>query len=187
MIEISPAIVAAVSAGLSTIATLFAAIAAWQAPRNAARLAEDLRQENERGTEQRRMKFYIFTTLMQERAAVYSSESVRALNLIDVGFATSNKVREAWAELYNAYRDGQASDFDKQSKLRILLKEMADELGLSSGLRVDDFGRVYFPNALAEEEELRMLERKNALDRLKGPATTQKTLGHDPFPPKPEK
>lgn len=187
MDSISPDVIAAVSAGLSAIATLFAAMAAWRAPKNAARLAEDLRQANEKSTEQRRMKFYIFTTLMQERAAVYSSDAVRALNLIDVVFAASGKVREAWAELYNAYGDRQASDFDKQSKLRTLLKEMADDLGLSSGLRVDDFGRVYFPNALAEEEELRMLERKNALERLKGPATAQKALTYDPFPPKPEK
>lgn len=180
-------VIGLLTAGLSALATLFAALAAWRAPQTAARLAEQLRRDGEVRSEERRLKHYIFATLMQERAAVYSSDSVRAINLIDVVFSDSVKVREAWAELYNAFSDRQASEFDKQNKLRGLLREMASDIGMSDKLRVDDFGRVYFPNALAEEEEVRMLERKNALERLKGPASAQKALTFDPFPPKPDK
>ena len=47
-----------------------------------------------------------------------------------------------------------------------MLIAMADDLGLGNELRNDDFGRVYTPNILAEENRLRDLERKAALARL---------------------
>jgi hypothetical protein len=157
MERLTPEFFAFVAAGLSALATLLAAIAAWRAPLSAAKLADRLRRDAEQETENRRLRFYVFTTLMQERASVYSGESVRALNLIDTVFNSSMPVREAWAELYNAFGDKNASEFDKQNKLRQLLREMALDLGIGESLRIDDFGRVYFPHALAEEEEVRML------------------------------
>ena len=48
---------------------------------------------------------YIFATLMGARKSVYSSEVVTAFNLIDVVFHNCREVREAWAELLNAYMD----------------------------------------------------------------------------------
>jgi hypothetical protein len=84
----------------SAIATGLAAFATWRAPTAAARLAETLRRDSERAQERQKNKLHVFAMLMQERAAIYSENAVRALNLIDVVFVDSRKVREAWAELF---------------------------------------------------------------------------------------
>ncbi|GGF42724.1 DUF6680 family protein [Mameliella alba] len=185
MLGLTPDLLAAIAAALSAFATIAAAYAAWRVPKSAAILSETLRREAEQDSEQKRLKLFVFTTIMQERASVFSAESVRALNLIDVVFNDSEPVREAWAELYNAFNARNASPFDHDSKLRALLKVMSEDIGLGSKLKTDDLGRVYFPNSLAEEHEVQHLERKAALQRLKGPPSGQ----HKPlslFPPKPE-
>lgn len=123
---------------------------------------------------------------MQERALVASEDSVRALNLIDIVFRDSMQVREAWAELYNAFANGEVTEHERQARLRALLREIAIDLGIQDTLRIDDFGRIYFPNALAEAEKVRQLETKAALERLTKPASAQKSSGFSPFPPKPK-
>lgn len=76
-----------VAAAFSAIATGFAAFAAWKSPIEAAKLAEGLRRTAELANRRHDGKMQLFATLMQERAAIYSAEGVRALNLIDVVFA----------------------------------------------------------------------------------------------------
>jgi hypothetical protein len=73
----------------SAIATGLAAFATWRAPTAAARLAETLRRDSERAQERQKNKLHVFAMLMQERAAIYSENAVRALNLIDVVFVDS--------------------------------------------------------------------------------------------------
>ena len=185
----NPATVAAVA---SAIATIFAAITAWLGPRSAAELAERLRRDSEARIEHRRMKMWVFTALMQERAAINSSDAVKALNLIDVVYKDCNSVREAWAELLIALNPEKGVFQLREEKLRMLLREMAAELQLADRLRSDDFGRVYYPNSLAEEEQWRTLERQAALQRLvpqpvvsaaSSPAAPQTVAIQ--FPPKP--
>lgn len=60
------------AAAFSAIATALAAFATWSAPRAAAKLAESLRRDAERGQERQRNKLHVFATLMQERAAIYT-------------------------------------------------------------------------------------------------------------------
>lgn len=178
-----------IAAFLSFLATGLAAFATWKAPLTAANLAESLRQQTERIAERRRMKLYVFSTLMQERAFLASTESVRALNLIDVIFHESAEVREAWAELFLSFdQSNNVPDHAKQERLRKLLRAMAIDIGVSDGLRLDDFGRVYYPNALAQEEAVRRLEREAALKRLQ--ADVSPTANTAPsvatmWPPKP--
>ncbi len=83
----------------SAIATGLAAVATWRAPLAAAKLAEALRRNSDRDQERQKNKLHLFTTVMQERAAIYSEAGVRSLNLIDVVFNESRAVRDAWAEL----------------------------------------------------------------------------------------
>jgi hypothetical protein len=52
----------------SAIATLFAVVATWYAPRGAAKLAESLRRDAERQGERHKLKVNVFVTLMQERS-----------------------------------------------------------------------------------------------------------------------
>jgi hypothetical protein len=154
-----------------------AAYATWRAPLSAAELAENLRQASQKNDDQRRMKMHVFATVMQERAAIYSLDGVRALNLIDVVFHDCRPVREAWAELHQSYDTtrGAVPPHAQEERLRRLLIAMATDLGLGDQLRNDDFARTYFPNALLEEETVRRLQRKAALAQLSGQPATANT------------
>lgn len=183
----------AIAAFLSAVATFLAAYATFSGPRSAAHLAERLRKESEASVERRRMKMWIFTTLMQERASIAAPEAVKALNLIDVVFKDSPSVRDAWADLFSTFDTNRdVPGHVREERLRGLLKVMAGDLGLADGLRPDDFGRVYYPNAQAEEDRWRALERQAALARLLPKSASdnirsddKSTLGVSLFPPKP--
>jgi hypothetical protein len=156
-------------------------------------MAEMLRRESQNDHESRRFRLDVFSTIMQNRAEIYAEESVRALNSIDVAFNKSIPVREAWAELLNALNSASIPPHVVDERIRKLLREMADDLGLSDSLRQDDFGRVYFPTALAEDRNVRELERKASLQRLTGNASPAANAAAeiDPamlrkWPPKPE-
>jgi hypothetical protein len=156
-----------IAALLSAVATAFAAFATWIGPRSAAKLAESLRRDGSSAEERHRLKLWVFTVVMQERAQIWSRDAVRALNLIDVVFKDSKDVREAWAELYLAYNEKkQIPAHVQEERLRALLRTMAEDMGLGDNLRLDDFGRVYYPNALAEVDAVGRLETQAALRRL---------------------
>lgn len=182
----------AIAAFLSALATGFAAWSAWIGPMAAAKAAEKLRRQNDETYETRRLKLWIFTTLMQERAYMASIDAVRALNLVDVVFRDAVPVREAWAELFAAYGpENKIPDHVRQERLRHLLKEMASDIGIADTLRGDDLGRVYYPEAIAEEELLRQMERKVSLTRLQAQlnptanAAPEATAEESPWPPRP--
>lgn len=177
-----------VAAFLSLFTAILAAYATWQGPRSAAKLAEEIRQNTERQSERRRMKLQVFATLMQERATIASIDSVRMLNSIDFVFFDCPKVREAWAELYSIFHTSETPHPQlREEKLRILLKEMGTDIGLSDNLRADDIARIYYPNVLAKEEELRLARQEQALLQLRSNGSDgsvdQKLL--EKFPPKP--
>jgi Flp pilus assembly protein CpaB len=182
LVQLAIAAFAALAAGLSAYAT-------WRAPQAAAELAESLRRSSERDNERRRLKLHVFGALMQERASWASHDAVRALNLIDVVFHDCKDVREAWAELYQAFDSSKMVPSHAQDERRKkLLAVMAVDLGLGDELRSDDLGRVYYPNALAEEEYVRQLERQAAKARLEGqPATANSApQATSPWPPRPK-
>lgn len=133
---------------------------------------------------------------MQERADISQRDCVVALNLIDVAFYDAPEVRESWAELYQSLDGGrQVPTHVRDERLRKLLRAMAADLGLAENLRLDDFGRVYFPNTVAEENEVRRLERQATMRRLSAqtaPPTAQALAAEKPpaattpgWPPKP--
>lgn len=161
-----------IAAFLSALAALFAAIATWRAPITAAKLSERLRKDTELESERRRFRLNVFATIMQERAQIYSMDAVRALNSIDVAFSEATLVREAWAELYQALNTDPMPGHVVDERIRKLLREMAAELGISERLRLDDFGRVYYPKALVEEHQVQHLERIAALTRLQNRETS---------------
>jgi hypothetical protein len=184
---------ATLAAFLSAVATVLAVVATWQGPRSAAKLAEKIRQDTERENDRRRMKLQVFSTLMQERATIASVESVRMLNSIDFVFSDSSNVREAWADLFAIFHGAEGPHPQlREEKLRVLLKEMGADIGLSDTLKVDDIARIYYPNALAQEEELQMLRRQQALLQMRGQGVPQQIPSPSvdqtlvsKFPPKP--
>ncbi|GBQ28448.1 hypothetical protein HLH34_11205 [Gluconacetobacter azotocaptans] len=186
---------AVIAAGLSAIAAVAAAIATWRAPLSAAKMAETLRRVGDIAQDVRRFKLNIFTTIMQARATIYADDSVRALNSIDVAFAHSTAVREAWAELFQALGAPNVPPHVMDERIRKLLREMAIDLGIADQLRMDDFSRVYYPNALQQQRQIEDLQRREALARLTGQAqpaantvttaATTTAIG-SPWPPPPD-
>jgi hypothetical protein len=172
----------------SAIATGFAAFATWSAPRAAARLAESLRREAERHDERQKRKLEVFSTLMQERAQIYSDQGVRALNLIDVVFNESRDVREAWAELFLAFHMRPIVQHVIDERLRKLLGFIARDVGLSDELRNDDLGRVYFPVVQEQEQFIKDMQRQKVLASLQNQNAAgagAANLPNSPWPPKP--
>lgn len=180
----------AIAAFLSLLTAGFAAYATWQGPKSAAAYAEELRRRSELEDQRANARRNVFFTLMQERATTTSIEAVKALNSIDIVFHDSREVREAWSSLFATFLPNNRLPPHVQSERLVhLLRTMAAEIGLSESLRVDDFSRIYYPNALAWEEELRTLQRDNALKQLQ--AGSETAIDATPtrksiFPPKPE-
>lgn len=177
-----------IAAFLSAVATALAAYTTWKGPLSAAKLAENLRVNSEEATEKRKAKNYVFLQLMQERSTLSSQEGVKALNLIDVVFVENKPVREAWAALFETFDTAKAiPTHTQQERLRILLKEMAADLGLANELRLADLERVYYPTVLAQENHIRFLEREQTLTRLLGQPASGNTAVNSAvvFPPRP--
>jgi hypothetical protein len=183
---VEPQVIAAVA---SAIAAMAAAIATWRGPITAARMAEELRRTAESDADKRRFKLNIFASLMQERAEIYSTDAVRALNSIDIAYADNGSVREAWSELFQALTGNpMAPDHVIDERIRNLLRQMAADLGISDTLRLDDFARVYYPNALADERRVKDLQRKSHLAQLTGQTDTagnELATLEGKWPPKP--
>jgi hypothetical protein len=172
----------------SALATGLAALATWRAPQSAAELAESLRRDAERAAERRRLRFEIFATLMQERAAIYTEDAVRALNSIDLAFSDSNTVRDAWAELFLIFNESPLPSHALEERLRKLLVAMANDLGLGESIKIGDIGRVYSPNAIVQDRLIRDMQRQQMLNSLQGsqpPAANTAPTQDSRWPPRP--
>lgn len=174
----------------SAIATAFAAFAAWQAPKAAAKLAEELRRQTEAENDSRRNKLSVFGAIMESRGALTSHRAVGALNLIDIVFHDNKPVREAWAELYRSFDPSSLTPpHAREEKIRRLILEMANDLGMADSLSYDDIGRIYYPNAIADEDRVADLERQAALKRLQHERSESLSNSAEPikqlWPPKP--
>lgn len=187
-----PEWVAALSAGLSAVATGIAAWTAYKGPMRAAELAEKLRSMGDAHAEKGKAKLQILAILMAYRKSYWLNEPVNAFNLIDVVYNDCRDVRSSWSELYLAFTK-EIPEHVREERLRKLLGTMSKDLGLSDELRTDDFGRVYTPEAVVEEQLVLMHQRRAALARFEGKgvepsANTADTqiVASSPFPPKPE-
>lgn len=187
-----PEWIAALAAGLSAVATGIAAWTAYMGPLRAAELAEKLSSMGDARADKRRAKLHILGVLMAHRKSYWLNDPVNAFNLIDVVFNESREVRSAWSELFLTFRND-IPEHVREERLRKLLGTMSKDLGLSDELRTDDFGRVYTPDAVVEEQIVSTLQRRAALARFEGldvqpsantagPQAASNTI----FPPKPE-
>ena len=185
--EIVAAFLSAIATVFSAIATGLAVWAAIQGPKSAARLAEQLRRDTEGRTERRRLKFHIFSTLIEERAYIASSAAVRMLNSIDIAFHDARAVRDAWADLYAAFNaQPSVPQHVIHERLKKLLTEMAADLDLSSDLRSSDFDRIYYPTAIAQERYIQDVQREQQMRTLMGRTSQNASPNSGPFPPPPE-
>jgi hypothetical protein len=181
------------AAFFSALAALASAYAAWKGPISAARIAEEIRRENDKSVDRRRIKLNVFGALMEGRSAWYLPETVNALNLIDIAFIDNKIVRDAWAEFYISLDESKKiPDHEKQTRFRNMLKLMAEDLRLADTLRLDDFERVYMPAAILEERNLHFLQRRASLQQLTGQSVSPSANSAAPqpipsnFPPPPQ-
>jgi hypothetical protein len=91
------------------------------------------------------------------------------LNVIDFVYSDCPPVREAWADLYIIFNTADMHQQLREEKTRVLLKSMAAELGLTD-MKIDDLGRVYYPNSIAKQMEIQMLQQDLSLKTLRAQA-----------------
>jgi hypothetical protein len=129
---------------LALVISIGTALATWWAPQQAARLAEGLRSAAARHD----LKRSLFLTLMQERAAPFTPEAVKAFNAIDVVFVDATDVREKWALYLNSKDVREKVPLAMaQQRLIELLAAMAIHIGLT-GINATDLMRSYSPDYL---------------------------------------
>jgi hypothetical protein len=133
-----------VISSFALLISIVSARVAWKAPQAAARLAEGLRSATARAD----LKRWVFMTLMQERAAPFTPEAVKAFNAIDVVFVDAPTVRDKWAMyLKSQDRREQIPSHEQRKRLTELLAAMADHIGLT-GIGATDLERSYAPDYL---------------------------------------
>jgi hypothetical protein len=159
------AIWAAFATTWAAIATSRAVVATRRAPVDAAQVAASLQEASER----RRLKLWVFATIMQNRHFLGEIDCVKTLNLIDTVFHDAPAVRDSWATLFSALNDqrnfppsGPTPVIDERRTA--LLSTMASELGLIQNFRPDDFTRVYLPQTVISEMQIRDIQRRAALN-----------------------
>lgn len=155
----------------AAIATFLAAcVAVWatfRAPRLAAEFAESLRAMSQKREEERRLKLWIFSMLMQHRRSIAHNDAVSALNLIDVVYRDSKDVRDAWRSFLKATDERPSSAEKIVERYHAILGKMAGSLGLGDTIAIDDIHASYYPDALGQQSEAQYLELQEKLKRLR--------------------
>ena len=100
----------------------------------------------------RKDKLEIFKTLMANRV-IWSPESVRAMNTIDIVFSTDKGVRKAWKEYYDALCVVNPNEIQakrvQQSQIK-LLEEMAVSLGYKDKITWETIQNPYIPQGMVD-------------------------------------
>lgn len=107
-------------------------------------------------SERRKDKLDIFKSLMIARNG-WSSESVRALNIIDIVYADDTNVRMRWKEYYDRLCIENPSDTDLK-KIKTaqekLLEAMAVSLGYKDTVTWETIQNPYVPKGMIEAEQM---------------------------------
>lgn len=111
-------------------------------------------------SQKRRDKLDIFKVLMMNRGFCWSSDSVRALNVIDVVFSDNDAVRARWKGYYNQLCIQNPNDMQKkqiQEAADKLLESMAHSLGYEKQVTWETIQNPYFPKGMMDA----MLQQQN--------------------------
>ena len=111
----------------------------------------------QRRKEKRDQKLWIFNTLIATRHTPIVDENVRALNMIDVVFHDSARVRDLWHEYFdmlcNEGLNNPTGWGQRQKKNLELITEMAKVVGYGAAITHLDVDRVYYPVGLGEQSQ----------------------------------
>jgi hypothetical protein len=156
---------------IAAMATFFAAAlavwAAFRAPKLAAKFAENLRSSNLKIEEERRQKVVLFGTLLEHRGSLGSFQSVSAVNLTDLIYASCPDVRNARKDFMEAAKADPFEFIALYERYLALIGAMARELGLDDRLTIADIRSAWLPKNLGEQAELEFLERQSKLEALR--------------------
>jgi len=107
--------------------------------------------------EKRNQKLWIFNTLIATRHSPVIEENVRALNMIDVVFHDSQRVRQLWHEYFgmlgNEGLNNEVGWSQRQKKNLEMITEMAKVLGYGEAITYLDVDRVYYPVGLGSQSQ----------------------------------
>ncbi len=104
-------------------------------------------------SEKRKDKMHIFKILMTSRIYGWTTESVHALNLIDVVYVKDLEVRAAWKNLLEAYSLTEQSDLiikKRKDLMYKLLEEMANNLGYKDKITWETIQNPYVPQGMVD-------------------------------------
>ena len=86
-----------------------------------------------------------------------TDENVRALNMIDVVFHNSPRVRQLWHDYYDMLSNEGLNNpngwAQRQSKNLEMITEMAKVVGYGRAITALDVNRVYYPTALGQQSQ----------------------------------
>ncbi|MEE2916503.1 MAG: DUF6680 family protein [Pseudomonadota bacterium] len=159
--------VQAISAVLTFLAASCAVWATFRAPKLAAEFAEKLRADSQKDDEERRLKLWILTTLMQNRAAIAGPNAVSALNLIDIVFSDAVEVRQAWKHFLSAAEEDPYSADRIKERYLAICEKISRHLGLSDRIAVSDIQAVYYPQLMLNMDEAAYYELQDKIKRFK--------------------
>ena len=110
-------------------------------------------------------KMILFKTLMSKRYEIHADESVDALNMIDVVFYKSPKVRAAWKSFNDATNAQESSTRDQTiaDKHLKLLEVIAEDIGYKD-IRWDDIKQYYYPVGMSNRKQDEAILRRVQID-----------------------
>ena len=109
--------------------------------------------------EKRKDKMELFKTLMMSRTG-WTTDSVRALNTLDIVFSDDTDVREAWRQYYDRLCVENPSPMEIQKIQEAqysLLESMAISLGYKEKITWKTIQKPYMPVGMMQEEQNRRL------------------------------
>lgn len=119
----------------------------------------------QRRNQSKNEKVSIFTILMSKRYDIASEESVNALNMIDVVFYKSEKVRSAWKQFLDATNlpDSPTRSQTINDRHLKLLEVIAEDIGYRE-VRWDDIKQYYYPVGLSSLRQDEAVLRRVQID-----------------------
>jgi len=140
--------------------------------------------------EKRNQKLWIFNTLIATRHSPILDENVRALNMIDVAYHDSPRVRELWHEYFDMLGNEGLNNpngwAQRQKKNLEMITEMAKVVGYRTAITHLDVDRVYYPVGLGEQSQtaqqiatelLRVLKASGGVQFVEHPDASERESG----------
>lgn len=157
--------ITAIAALLAFVVACSAMLAAWRAPRAAARFADELRKQAAAAESKDQTRRYVFTLLMARRNQLLHHEAITALNLVDVAFMDVSEVRTAYRSFVEASREKPFNAVRLYERYHALIEKVAVEMGFSNKVTPFDIRAGYYPEALGKMDEAALVEAEEKLAR----------------------